>query len=347
MTTLLSASSSDDVKSPPFTADAGGAGPDQAALPQPVVPGLVARLSAEAVGTLILVVVGLGVPIFSIPQSNPLPASLASGLAVTAVMLAFGYISGGHFNPAVTLGNFLAGRIRPVEAAAYVGAQLVGALIGALSLFTLLRSLPKLPDTGVVFDSVAAGFGDHSYVGASLAGVLLVEVLGAALLVAVYLGSTAGSNPAKAAAPFAVGLTFAVLLQFGQAVGNIPFNPARATAFAIFGDGWPVGQLWLFWVAPLLGAAITGLVFRGFSWNPARGFAVTAGSEPGNISDAEYDADFDAEDDADDDADGDLDGDRSASAVSASARGNAESSAAKDKDSGEEAREFFEGKSEK
>lgn len=339
MTTLLSASSSDDVKSPLFTANAGGAGPDQAALPQPVVPGLAARLSAEAVGTLILVVVGLGVPIFSIPQSNPLPASLASGLAVTAVMLAFGYISGGHFNPAVTLGNFLAGRVRPVEAAAYVGAQLVGALIGALSLFTLLRSLPKLPDTGVVFDSVAAGFGDHSYVGASLGGVLLVEVLGAALLVAVYLGSTARSNPVKAAAPFAVGLTFAVLLQFGQAVGNVPFNPARATAFAIFGDGWPVQQLWLFWVAPLLGAAIAGLVFRGFSWSPARGSAVTAGKaadSDGNTGNAEDDADFG----------GDSGGDGRASAVRAAERAS-ESSAAKDKDSDDEAREFFEGKSEK
>lgn len=340
MSTLLSASSSDDVKSPPFTANAGEAGPDQVALPQPVVRGLVASLSAEAVGTLILVVVGLGVPIFSIPESNPLPASLASGLAVTAVMFAFGYISGGHFNPAVTLGNFLAGRIRPVEAAAFVGAQLVGALLGALSFFSLLRSLPKLPDTGVVFDSVAAGFGDHSYVGASLAGVLLVEVLGVALLVAVYLGSTAGRNPVKAAAPFAVGVTFAVLLQFGQAVGNVPFNPARATAFAIFGDGWPVQQLWLFWVGPLLGAAITGLVFRGFSWSPDRGSAVTAGNaadrDAGDTSDAEDDTDFGADADADDDSDGD----RRASAVSAS-----ESSAAKDKDSDDEARDFFEGKS--
>jgi aquaporin Z len=302
----------------------------------------VARLSAEAVGTLILVVVGLGVPIFSIPQSNPLPASLASGLAVTAAMLAFGYISGGHFNPAVTVGNLLARRLRPVEAAAYVGAQVVGALIGGLSLFTLLRSLPKLPDTGVVFDSVAAGFGDHSYIGASAAGVLLVEVLGAALLVAVYLGSTAGRNPARAAAPFAVGITFAVLLQFGQAVGNVPFNPARATAFAIFGDGWPVEQLWLFWVAPLLGAAATGLVFRGLVRSAARGSVVPAVNAAdgnwGNSGDAEHDADSDGDSDADDDSDGD----RSASTVS-----NSESCAAKDRDSDDEAREFFEGKSEK
>lgn len=338
MTTFLSPSSADAAKSPPFTAQDGEAGPDQRQ-DQPAAPGLLARLSAEAVGTLILVVVGLGVPIFSIPQSNPLPASLASGLAVTAAMLAFGYISGGHFNPAVTVGNLLAGRLRPIEALAYVGAQLVGALIGGLSLFTLLRSLPKLPDTGVVFDSVAAGFGDHSYIGASVAGVLLVEVLGVALLVAVYLATTARRNPAKSAAPFAVGITFAVLLQFGQAVGNVPFNPARATAFAIFGDGWPVEQLWLFWVAPLLGAAVTGLVFRGFIWSTARGSVViggnTADGNGGNSGDAEFDSDSDG--DAESDGDADSDGDRSAS----------ESSTAKDGDTGDEAREFFEGKSEK
>ena len=339
MTTFLSPSASDVAKSPPFTAPDGEAGPDRAQ----DQPGLLARLSAEAVGTLILVVVGLGVPIFSIPQSNPLPASLASGLAVTAVMLAFGYISGGHFNPAVTLGNLLAGRLRPIEALAYAGAQLVGALVGGLSLFTLLRSLPKLPDTGVVFDSVAAGFGDHSYIGASVAGVLLVEVLGVALLVAVHLASTAGRNPARSAAPFAVGITFAVLLQFGQAVGNVPFNPARATAFAIFGDGWPVQQLWLFWVAPLLGAAVTGLVFRGFIWSTAQGSVITAGNtadgKGGNSGHAEFDADSDADSefDSESDADDDFDGDRSAS----------ESSTATDRDGGDEARQFFEGKSEK
>lgn len=343
MTTLLSASSSDDVKTPPFTPPGDEAAPDPTP-DQSAGHGLLARLAAEAVGTLILVVVGLGVPIFSIPQSNPLPASLASGLAVTAAMLAFAYISGGHFNPAVTLGNLLAGRLRLFEAAAYVGAQLVGALIGALSLFTLLRSLPKLPDTGVVFDSVAAGFDDHSYIGASLPGVLLVEVLGVALLVAVYLGSTARHNPAKVAAPFAVGLTFAVLLQFGQAVGNVPFNPARATAFAIFGDGWPVQQLWLFWVAPLLGAAITGLVFRGLAWRAAPGSVTTAGSAAANnrenSGDAEYDDDANAGPDGG--SDGDSDGGPGASEGSVS-----ESSAGKDRDSGDDARQFFEGKSKK
>ncbi|MCU1512693.1 MAG: porin [Arthrobacter sp.] len=228
-------------------------------------PGLLARLSAEALGTLFVVVAGLGVPLFTIPDSNPLSASLAAGLALTAAMLAFGYLSGGHFNPTVTLGNAIAGRIRLPEAAAYLGAQLLGALLGVATLFAILRTVPKISDTRAAFDTVAAGFGEHSIIQAPMAGALLVEVLGAALLVAVYLGTTSARNPSRAAAPFAVGLTMAVLLQLGQATGNTPFNPARATASALFSNADALGQLWLFWVAPLVGAVLAGLVFRGFT----------------------------------------------------------------------------------
>src|SRR6478752_5434070 len=241
-----------------------------------VQPRLLARLSAEALGTLFVVVVGLGVPLFAVPQYNPMSASLAAGLALTAAMLAFGYLSGGHFNPAVTVGNAIAGRIRPLDAAAYLGAQLVGAVLGALTLFGILRTVPKLNGTQTAFDTVAAGFDSRSVIQAPMAGVLLVEVLGAALLVAVYLGTTAGRNPARAAAPFAVGLSMAVLLQLGQSIGNAPFNPARATASALFSSPDALGQLWLFWVAPLVGAAVAGLVFRGFAHTSAPLAAVPA-----------------------------------------------------------------------
>ena len=242
----------------PATAHQPDAAPDDS--PRPGLPG---RMSAEAVGTFFVVVAGLGVPLFTIPQSNPLSASLAAGLAVTAAMLAFGYVSGGHFNPAVTAGHAIAGRIRPADAAAYVGAQLVGAVLGAVTLFAILRTVPNIADTRTAFDTVAAGFGENSVIQVPLAGVLLIEVLGAALLVAVFLGTTADRNPSRLAAPFAVGLTMAVLLQFGQAPGNTPFNPARATASALFSSPDVLGQLWLFWVAPLVGAAVAGLVFRG------------------------------------------------------------------------------------
>jgi aquaporin Z len=228
----------------------------------PVRYGLVGRLSAEAFGSLFVVVAGLGVPLFTIPQSSPLPAALAAGFAVIVAMLAFGYVSGGHFNPAVTVGHAVAGRIRLADAAAYIGAQLVGALLGTLALFGILRTLPNIPDTRTAFDTVTAGFGEHSIIQAPMAAVLLLELLGAAILVAVFLGTTSRAGLNKAAAPVAVGLAFAVLLQLGQAVGNAPFNPARATASAIFSSPWSLEQLWVFWAAPLAGAAIAGLVFR-------------------------------------------------------------------------------------
>ncbi|MDP9904967.1 MULTISPECIES: MIP/aquaporin family protein [Arthrobacter] len=225
---------------------------------------LLARASAEALGTLFLVVIGLGVLIFINPQAVPMPASLASGLTVTAAMLAFGYLSGGHFNPAITVGHLVAGRMKLVDGAAYLGAQIVGALLGALAIFAVVRTVPGITDSRTVFDTATSGFGTHSSFQVPVTGVMLIEVLGAALLVGVFLGVTARRNPSKLAAPFAVGLTVAVLLQLGQSTGNLAFNPARATASAIFSSSWAVEQLWLFWVAPLVGAAIAGLIFRGF-----------------------------------------------------------------------------------
>lgn len=263
---------------PATTPATGGARPS--VHPADRQPALPARLAAEALGTLFVVVAGLGVPLFAVPQYNPLPASLAAGLALTAAMLAFGYLSGGHFNPAVTVGNAVAGRIRPGAAAAYLGAQLAGALLGGLTLFGVLRTVPKLNGTRSAFDTVAAGFDARSVIQAPVAGVLLVEVVGAALLVAVYLGTTAPRNPRRAAAPFAVGLSMAVLLQLGQSIGNAPFNPARATASALFSSPEALGQLWLFWVAPLAGAAVAGLVFRGFARTPDTEAAAADGVEP-------------------------------------------------------------------
>jgi aquaporin Z len=252
-------------------------------------------------------------------------------------MLAFAYISGGHFNPAVTLGNAIAGRIRLPEAAAYVGAQLVGATAGTLALFGVLRTVPKVEDTRAAFDTVTAGFGEHSIIQAPMAGVLLVEVLGAALLVAVFLGTTSPRNTNKAAAPFAVGLTLAVLLQLGQAVGNTPFNPARATASAIFSNTWSLEQLWLFWVAPLVGAAIAGLVFRGFA-------EITVAAPERRVAAADDDAELDAELDADDDEDDDKADSATANDASAD-DASADDASDAARDSGKDAaRDFFDGK---
>jgi aquaporin Z len=171
-----------------------------------------------------------------------------------------------------------------------------------------------------------------------MAGVLLVEVLGTALLVAVFLATTASRNPARAAAPFAVGLTTAILLQLGQTLGNVPFNPARATASAIFSGPDALGQLWLFWVAPVVGAAIAGLVFRGFAQNTAQ----TTAQADAALTDADAgDADFgDAEL-----ADGVDDGQR----VGTGHRGNGKATAAsaspdRTRAQDDEARSFFDRK---
>lgn len=223
---------------------------------------LLPRLVAEAFGSLFLAVAGLGVPLFSIPQSSPVPAALAAGLAITAAMLAFGHVSGGHFNPAITLGHLLAGRIRAGAAAAYTAAQVVGALVGALALFGVLRTLPGIADSRTAFDTVAAGFGEHSIIQAPLAAVVLLELLGAAIIVAVFLGAAGRGDGNRTVPAIAVGLSFAALLQLGQSVGNLPFNPARAVASAVFSSGWAVEQLWVFLVAPLAGGAIAGLAFR-------------------------------------------------------------------------------------
>ncbi len=304
----------------------GTAARPSAALDVPERAGLLARLSAEALGTFFVVVVGLGVPLFTIPQSNPLPASLAAGLALTAAMLAFGYLSGGHFNPVVTVGNAIAGRTRLADAAAYLGAQLVGALLAVVALSGVLRTIPKIADTRAAFDTVTAGFGEHSIIQAPMAGALLVEFLGAALLVAVYLGTTSDRNPSRAAAPFAVGLTMAGLLQLGQAIGNTPFNPARATASALFSNADALGQLWLFWVAPLVGAAVAGLVFRGFAL-AAPATAALAGDAAGHPDD-EFDDDLESADAAD-----------AGPAPAPPTRAEAPRNAA-----GDEARDFFDGK---
>lgn len=312
--------------------------------------GTVSRLTAEAFGTLFLVIAGLGVPLFTLPQSSPLPAALAGGLAVTASMLAFAHVSGGHFNPAITLGNLVAGRLRAGHAAAYVAAQLAGAAAGALALYGILRTVPSIPDTKAAFDTVTAGFGEHSVVQTSMAGVLLAEVLGAALLVAVFLGATARGNVHAAAAPFAVGLSLAVLLQFGQAIGNAPFNPARATASALFSNSWSLGQLWLFWVAPLVGAAIAGLVFRAASLvgegdvtGKSAAAAVPAGD---SVSDVDDDPAVGGKADGSDGKDGGSDGDHVSSGsgdVGSDAGGSRKAAETRPAAPRDEARDFFDG----
>ncbi|MDJ0321609.1 aquaporin [Pseudarthrobacter sp. PS3-L1] len=224
--------------------------------------GLLGRLGAEGFGSFIVVLLGLGLPLFILPQLSPLSSALATGLTISAVMLAFAYVSGGHFNPAVTVGHLVAGRIRLADAAGYVVAQVVGSVLAAVALFGILRTVPSIQDTRAAFDTVTAGYGEHAVSQMSWEGVLLVEVLGSAILVAVFLAATARDNRHRLLAPLAVGFTMAALLQLGQATGNAPFNPARATASSLFGSSWAVAELWVFWAAPVVGAVVAGLISR-------------------------------------------------------------------------------------
>lgn len=222
--------------------------------------GLPGRAAAEAVGTALLVFAGLGLTIFS--TQGGISAPLAFGLGLAAAMVAFGYVSGGHFNPAVTLAVATAGRLPWISVPVYVAAQLVGAIFGTFVLWAALSGYPGIGSPGQIFAQSVNGFGEDTALGFPLAGSLLLEVIAAALLTAVFLGATVRAGARAGSAPFAVGVAYAVLLSVLAPVTGGGLNPARSTAPVLFGDFTGAGQLWLFWVAPLVGALITGLIYR-------------------------------------------------------------------------------------
>lgn len=221
--------------------------------------GLAGRSAAEAVGSFLLVFVGVGLAFFSATGSVSSP--LGVGLAVAAAMVAFGYVSGGHFNPAISLASAAAGRTAWKALPVYIVAQLIGAALAVTMLWVVIQGVPELAETRMVFSALANGYGEQSGAGFPLASALLTEVIGAALLTAVFLGATTGRRPAATAA-FAVGVTYAVLLTFLAPITGGSLNPARSTAVALFGESAALEQLWLFWVAPVLGALIAGLIYR-------------------------------------------------------------------------------------
>ncbi|WP_035749207.1 aquaporin [Arthrobacter sp. 35W] len=250
---------------------------------------LAGRLAAEGLGTFLLVFAGLGIALFNGASSN-FPVGIAFGLALVAGLIAFGHISGGHFNPAVTLGSALSGATKWIEALWYVLVQVVSATLATLVLFALLKVFPAITGgngqltTQTLFNTLANGYGDHSPNQVPLIGALLIEVVATGIFVAVILGATS-ARANKALAPVGIGLALAVLLTVTLPLTNGSLNPARSTAVVFFADGWASEQLWLFWVAPLLGAALAGLFFRAFAAStPAAVVAV-------HLSDAVADAD--------------------------------------------------------
>ncbi|MFJ3956994.1 MIP/aquaporin family protein [Arthrobacter sp. NPDC090010] len=220
------------------------------------------RAGAELLGTLLVVLAGAGVVMFTNTNLAPFPGPIATGLATIAVMYAFGRISGGHFNPVLTLASAVAGRTGWRDALVYLVAQLAGAFGAVLVLAAVLRNVAGTK-VDQVFRVVAAGYADHSPFQVQLPGVLLVEIICSAILAAVYLAASKdGKNRNVAAAAVSVGLSLAVLAQFAQSLSNSLFNPARSLATAVFAEPWALQQQWVFWVAPLAGALLTGMVAR-------------------------------------------------------------------------------------
>lgn len=210
------------------------------------------KLTAEFVGTLILVLFGCGAAVLGGEQVGQLGIALAFGFAIVALVYALGPISGGHANPAVSLGVFLAGRMPAREMVLYWIAQFAGALVGAAILMGISGGHEHLGQNGW-----GPGYGGEFGVGAA-AG---FEVVMTALFVGVILGST-GSGAAPGFAGLSIGLTLAAIHIVGIHVTGVSVNPARSFGPAVLVGGQALSQLWLFIVAPLVGAVIGAAPFR-------------------------------------------------------------------------------------
>jgi aquaporin Z len=223
---------------------------------------LTQRMSAEFLGTLWLVFGGCGSAVLAaaFPQVGIglLGVSFAFGLTVLTMAYAVGHISGGHFNPAVTVGLFAGGRIPAKYIAPYIVAQVAGAIAGAGILF-LIASGKTGFDVHAGFAS--NGYAEHSPGGYTLVAALVSEVVMTFFFLIVILGATDERAP-KGMAPIAIGLALTLIHLVSIPVTNTSVNPARSTGPALFVGGWALGQLWLFWVAPIVGALIAGAVHR-------------------------------------------------------------------------------------
>ena len=194
-----------------------------------------------------------------------LGVSLAFGLNVMTMAYAVGPISGGHFNPAVTAGLAAAGRISWSQFLPYTVAQLVGAIAAAVVLYLVASGTAGFSLDG---GFAANGFGEHSPGKYSMMAALIIEVVLTAFFLLVILGATESRVP-PGFAPIAIGLCLTLIHLISIPVTNTSVNPARSTSQALFAGGWALQQLWLFWVAPIAGAVIAGIVHKAVLAKPA------------------------------------------------------------------------------
>ena len=222
---------------------------------------LARRLGAEFLGTFVLVFVGCGTAVLDAGNKgiDLLGVALAFGIAVMVMVYAVGAVSGGHFNPAVTVGLALARRFPWSDVIAYVVTQVVAAIVAALVLLGVAHGQSGFSAKASGFAS--NGYGSHSPSHYNLGAVFLVEIVLTAIFLYVIIGSTDVRAPAGFAG-IAIGFTLAIIHLVSIPVSNTSVNPARSTGPAIFQHGWALGQLWVFWVAPLAGAVVAGLSYR-------------------------------------------------------------------------------------
>ncbi len=220
------------------------------------------RLTAEFLGTFWLVFGGCGSAVLAAAFPDLgigfAGVSLAFGLTVLTFAYTVGHISGGHFNPAVTVGLFAGGRFPAKDVVPYVGAQLVGAVAAGGALY-LIASGQAGFDAAAGFAS--NGYGDHSPGGYGMQAAIVAELVLTAIFLIVIHGATDKRAPAGFA-PLAIGLALTLIHLISIPVTNTSVNPARSTGVALFQGGWAIEQLWLFWVVPLIGGAIGGLIYR-------------------------------------------------------------------------------------
>ena len=222
------------------------------------------KMAAEVLGTLWLVLGGCGSAVLAaaFPEVGIglLGVALAFGLTVLTMAFAIGHISGCHLNPAVSFGLWAGGRFPAAELLPYIIAQVAGGIAGAGILYLIASGQEGFSLAG---GFASNGFGEHSPGGYSMLSVMICEVVMTLFFLIIILGATDERAP-KGFAPIAIGLGLTLIHLISIPVSNTSVNPARSTGPALFVGDWAVSQLWLFWVAPIVGAILAGFIYRYF-----------------------------------------------------------------------------------
>lgn len=219
------------------------------------------KLIAEFIGTLWLVLGGCGsaVSAAAYPELGIgfAGVALAFGLTVLTMAYAIGHISGCHLNPAVSIGLWVGGRFDQKELLPYIGAQVLGGIAGAGILYIIATGKAGFDVGGFASN----GYGEHSPGGYSMLAALVTEIVMTFMFLIIILGATHPKAP-KGFAGLAIGLGLTLIHLISIPVTNTSVNPARSTSQALFAGDWALGQLWLFWVAPIIGAILAGIVYK-------------------------------------------------------------------------------------